>query len=80
MVLLLCSLWQVTEALHACFLTFEMEIIIPTQGASLVVQWLTVQLPMRRHGFDLWPGKIPRAMRQLSLGTTTTEAWAPQRL
>ena len=27
----------------------------------------------RRHGFDLWFGKIPRAVEQLSLCVTTTE-------
>ena len=40
------KLWQVIEALYACFLTSEME-IIPTHGASLVVQWLRVQLPVQ---------------------------------
>ena len=30
----------------------------------------------RRHGFNPWSGKIPRAMEQLSPWTTTTEAWA----
>ena len=41
------KLRQVIEALYACFLTSEMEIIIATHGASLVVQWLRVQLPVQ---------------------------------
>ena len=30
------------------------------------------------HGFDLWSGKIPRAMEQLNLRTTTNEARRPR--
>ena len=37
------------------------------KGASLVVQWLRIRLPMLGHGFDPWSGKIPHAAEQLSL-------------
>ena len=35
-------------------------------GTSLVVQWLRIRLLMRRHGFEPWSRKIPRATEQLS--------------
>ena len=31
-----------------------------------------------KNGFDPWSGKIPHAVEQLSLCTTTTEAHAPR--
>ena len=37
------------------------------KGASLVVQWLRIHLPVLGHGFDPWSGKIPHAAEQLSL-------------
>ena len=36
-----------------------------TCGASLVVQWLRICLPMQGHGFEPWSGKIPHAAEQL---------------
>ena len=32
----------------------------------------------RGHGFDPWSKKVPRAVEQLNLGTTTTEARVPR--
>ena len=43
-------------------------------GASLVVQWLRIQLPMQgEHGFELWSGKIPQATEQRRPCATATE-------
>ena len=51
---------------------FEYE---PQEGIhdSLVVQWLRVHLPMQETWFNPWSGKIPHAVEQLSLCTTSTE-------
>ena len=44
------------------------------RGASLVVQWLRIHLLMQgRHRFNPWSGKIPYAVGQLSLCSTTSE-------
>ena len=45
---------------------------------SLVIQWLRIYLPMQETGFDPWSGKIPHALEQLSLCTTTAEAHRPR--
>ena len=55
---------------------------------SLVVQWLRVRLPIQGTWVQSWSRKIPHAMGQLSLCSTTTRAqqvkplqqatWAPQ--
>ena len=60
-------------------------------GASLVTQWQRTCLPMQEtHGFNLWSGKTPHAMKQLipcattaepvlqSPGAATTEARTPR--
>ena len=38
---------------------------------SLVVQWLRIHLPVQGDGFNLWPGKMPHATEQVSLGART---------
>ena len=50
------------------------------QGASLVVQWLGIHLPMQGIWIDSWFGKTPNAARQLSPWATTTEAHGPESL
>ena len=60
-------------------------------GASLVTQWQSTCLPMQEtHGFNLWSGTTPHAMKQLipcattaepvlqSPGAATTEARTPR--
>lgn len=46
---------------------------LKTDKASLVACGQESTCQCRRHGFDPWPGKISRAVEQLS-GTTTTES------
>ena len=41
-------------------------------GASLVAQWETLCLQLKRHRFDPWSGKIRHATEQWSLCTTAT--------
>ena len=36
-------------------------------GASLVMQWLRIHLPVQGHRFEPWSRKIPHAAEQLSL-------------
>ena len=43
------------------------------KGASLVVQWLRIRLPMQGTVFEPWSGKIPHAAEQLSPCATTTK-------
>ena len=45
--------------------------------ASLVVQWLRICLPRKGTWVNPWYRKIPHAVWQLSLYTTTTEALTP---
>ena len=42
-------------------------------GTSLVVQWLKIIYQCSRHEFDPWSGKIPHALGQLSLSSSTAE-------
>ena len=42
-------------------------------GASLVVQWLRILLPMQGTQVQAWSGKISHAAEQLSPCATTTE-------
>ena len=46
------------------------------EGAALMVEWLTA-LQCKGHQFDPWSKKIPHALGQLRLSTTTTEACTP---
>ena len=46
----------------------------PSPGASLVIQWLGIHLPMQGTRVRSLVWEIPHAAGQLSLGTTTTEA------
>ena len=66
---------------------FESELKVFHLGASLVVQWLRICLPMqgtwvwalvREDPTQPWSGKIPHASEQLSLYATTTEARVPR--
>ena len=42
-----------------------------TYGTFLMVQWIGIHsCQCRRHGFDSWSGKIPHALKQLSLCVT----------
>ena len=51
----------------------KMKTLIWKDRASLVAQWLRSSCQCRGHGFKPWSGKIPHAVEQLSLCTTTTE-------
>ena len=41
---------------------------------SLMVHWIGIRLPIQGQGFNPWSGKVPHAVEQQSLCTTTTEA------
>ena len=45
---------------------------VRNSGTSLVAQWLRIRLPMQGIRFEPWSRKIPHAVEQLSLCTTTT--------
>ena len=65
---------------------FEYFLFFKKTGASLMTQWLKKKkkkkstCQCRRHQFHPWSRKIPHAMGQLSPGSMTTEALAPQSL
>ena len=59
---------------HYCLIESK-QLKNPSGGISLVVQRLRICLPMG-YGFDPWSGKIPPALEQLSLCTTTTEPYS----
>ena len=44
-----------------------------------MVEWLRIHLQCKRHWFDAWPGKIPRATEELNPCATATEPalWRP---
>ena len=42
--------------------------------ASRVAQYKESTCQYKRHRFDPWPGKIPRALEQLSPGTTEPQS------
>ena len=51
-----------------------------TQRASLAAQRQKLICQRRRHSFDPWSGKIPRAAEQLSPYAAATEAPRPRSL
>ena len=45
-----------------------------------MAQWIRIHLPIQGTRVDLWFGKPPHAVEQLSPHSTATEAWAPRSL
>ena len=69
------TIMSVNISINLSFVYYLPKALLKTliQGASLVVQWLRIGLPMQGSRVDRWSGKIPCALEQLSLWATTTE-------
>ena len=65
---------QSTAGLRASATTQNFSSKIQILKTSLVVEWMGIHLPMQAHGFHPWSQKIPHAVEQLSLRTTTAES------